>query len=261
MRRRSKPHRSQPPQSRKRGSTLANSAHLDNDERGELEAIIGHHFAAPDLLDRAVTHRSFRQLSNGADNERLEFLGDRVLGLIVSEHLCQSFPDWDAGQLSKGLARLVSATALHAAAQRLSLGTHLRLGAGEEKTGGRDKRRLLADVYEAILGAIYLDAGLLPAAAFLQRTLISPAAAAHAQGLARTDHKSALQEWLQQRGRPPVEYRVHRESGPDHQKTFEVELWHASEKLSASEGRSKKEAEQEAARLALDVLESRETVA
>jgi ribonuclease-3 len=238
---------------------LANSAHagaLDNDERSGLEAIIGHHFAAPELLQRAVTHRSYRQLSAGVDNERLEFLGDRVLGLVVSEYLCQTYSDWDAGQLSKGLARLVSATSLHAAAKRLALGAHLRLGAGEEKTGGRDKRRLLADVFEAILGAIYLDAGLPAAAAFLQRTLLAPALGAHA-GLERADHKSALQEWLQQRGRPSVEYRVHRESGPDHQKIFEVEVWHADERLSASEGRSKKEAEQEAARLAMAVLESR----
>ena len=232
---------------------------MDSDERGGLETVIGHHFAAPELLQRAVTHRSYRQLSNGVDNERLEFLGDRVLGLIVSEHLCQSFPDWDAGQLSKGLARLVSATSLHAAAQRLSLGAHLRLGPGEEKTGGRDKRRLLADVFEAILGAIYLDAGLPAAASFLQRALFGPDFSAHAQGIERTDHKSALQEWLQQRGRPPVEYRVKRESGPDHQKIFEVEVWYSSEKLSASEGRSKKEAEQEAARLALHILESRAT--
>ena len=234
---------------------MTDAAHLDKDERGDLEAVIGHHFAAPELLERAVTHRSYRQLSNGVDNERLEFLGDRVLGLIVSEYLCQSFADWDAGHLSKGLARLVSATSLHAAAQRLALGLHLRLGPGEEKTGGRDKRRLLADVFEAILGAIYLDAGLPAAAAFLQRTLLGPASAAHAQGVERTDHKSALQEWLQRRGRAPVEYRVRRESGPDHQKVFEVEVWHASEKLSASEGRSKKEAEQEAARLALELLE------
>jgi len=240
---------------------VTKSAHLDyldSGERGDLEAIVGHHFAAPELLDRAVTHRSYRQMSNGMDNERLEFLGDRVLGLVVSEHLCQSYPEWDAGQLSKGLARLVNATSLHAAAKRLSLGNHLRLGAGEEKTGGRDKRRLLADVFEAILGAIYLDAGLPAAAAFLQRTLLGRAFVANGPGGERTDHKSALQEWLQQRGQRPVEYRVHRESGPDHQKTFEVEVWHSGERLSASEGRSKKEAEQEAARFALALLESRD---
>src|SRR5271163_1603041 len=188
------------------------------EERAELEAILGHHFEHPEELDRALTHRSHRQSSQGTDNERLEFLGDRVLGLIASEHLCRSFPDWDSGQLSKGLARVVSATSLHAAAKKLKLGRYLRLGPGEEKTGGRDKKRLLADAYEAILGAIYLDAGLEAAAEFLQRTLLEAALAIHAGGLERADHKSALQEWLQQRGRPPVEYRVHSESGPEHQK-------------------------------------------
>ena len=234
---------------------MADEDQLDQVERNALEAVIGHRFASPQLLEQAITHRSYRQLSAGIDNERLEFLGDRVLGLIVSQHLCQSNAAWDAGQLSKGLARLVSSSSLHSAAKRLSLGSYLRLGPGEEKTGGRDKPRLLADVYEAILGAIYLDAGLPAAAAFLQRTLLEPAL--HPQDLERTDHKSALQEWLQQRGRPPVEYRVHRESGPDHQKIFEVETWFSNERLSSSEGRSKKEAEQEAARVALALLESR----
>src|SRR5271170_557070 len=226
------------------------------EERGELEAILGHHFQRPEELDRALTHRSHRQSSNGTDNERLEFLGDRVLGLIASERLCRTFPDWNSGQLSKGLARVVSATSLHAAAKKLKLGHYLRLGPGEEKTGGRDKKRLLADAYEAILGAIYLDAGLPAASEFLQRTLLESALAIHAGGLERADHKSALQEWLQQRGRPPVEYRVHNESGPEHQKTFEVEVWHAGKKLSASEGRSKKEAEQGAARTALESFEA-----
>jgi ribonuclease III len=227
------------------------------EERGELEAILGHHFQCSEELDRALTHRSHRQASNGTDNERLEFLGDRVLGLIASERLCRSFPEWDSGKLSKGLARVVSATSLHAAAKKLRLGHYLRLGPGEEKTGGRDKKRLLADAYEAILGAIYLDAGLAAAASFLQRTLLDPALSAHAEGLERADHKSALQEWLQQRARGPVEYRIRSESGPEHQKVFEVEVWHAGERLSASKGRSKKEAEQEAASVALEILEAR----
>ncbi len=102
------------------------------EERTELEAILGHHFQRPEELDRALTHRSHRQSSQGTDNERLEFLGDRVLGLIASEHLCRSFADWDSGQLSKGLARVVSATSLHAAAKKLKLGHFLRLGPGEE---------------------------------------------------------------------------------------------------------------------------------
>ena len=230
---------------------------MTEEERNELETILGHHFSRLEELDRALTHRSHRQTSNGTDNERLEFLGDRVLGLIASETLCRSFPAWNSGQLSKGLARLVSASSIHSAAKKLELGGYLRLGPGEEKTGGRDKKRLLADAYEAILGAIYLDAGLPAAASFLRRTLLDAALADCSEALGSADHKSALQEWLQQRARNPAEYRVRSESGPEHQKVFEVEVWHAGERLSASEGRSKKEAEQEAARAALEILVAR----
>jgi ribonuclease-3 len=232
---------------------------MTEEEREELEAILGHRFQHPEWLDRALTHRSRRQTSGGIDNERLEFLGDRVLGLVASQQLFASFPHWEAGKLSKGLARLVSSPSLHTAARALKLGRYLRLGPGEEKTGGREKKRLLADAYEAVLGAIYLDAGLAVAEAFLHRTLLDPALAGGVEGLERPDHKSALQEWLQQRGQRAVEYRLRKEFGPEHQKTFEVEVWHEGRKLSASEGRSKKEAEQAAARLALESLsESRE---
>jgi ribonuclease III len=226
------------------------------EERAELESILGHHFERPERLEHALTHRSHRQDPAGADNERLEFLGDRVLGLAASERLCHDFPGWDAGKLSKGLARLVSASAIHGAAERLNLGRHLRLGPGEEKTGGREKKRLLADAFEAVVGAIYLDAGLPAAAAFLRRALLDPALNGEVDGLERPDHKSALQEWLQQRGLPAVEYRIHRETGPEHHKMFEVEVWHAGRALAASEGRSKKAAEQAAARLALESLEA-----
>jgi len=234
---------------------------MTEEERGELEAILGHHFERSESLERALTHRSRRQGSFGTDNERLEFLGDRVLGLVVSEHLCSSFPNWDSGKLSKGLGRLVSASSVHMAARRLNLGGHLLLGPGEEKTGGREKKRLLADAYEAIVGAIYIDAGLAAAASFLRRTLLDPVLAGEAEGLGRPDHKSALQEWLQQRGLGSVEYRVRNESGPEHQKTFEVEVWHAGQRLSVSQGRSKKEAEQAAAVLALQVLETQREIA
>jgi ribonuclease-3 len=231
------------------------------EELGELETALGHRFEEPERLEQALTHRSRRQNNAGIDNERLEFLGDRVLGLVASEHLFESSPQWDAGQLSKGLARLVSAPSIYGAAQRLMLGGHLRLGPGEEKTGGREKRRLLADAYEAIVGAIYLDAGLPAAAAFLRRTLLDPALADGVEGLERPDHKSALQEWLQQRGLGAAVYRVKNESGPEHNKTFEVEVWHNGVKLSASHGLSKKEAEQAAAKLALEKLGQRgETV-
>lgn len=229
---------------------------MTEEERGELEAVLGHRFDHPDRLERALTHRSHRQGPDGIDNERLEFLGDRVLGLVASEQLFESFPNWDSGSLSKGLAKLVSATSIHAAAHRLRLGRYLRLGPGEEKTGGREKSRLLADAYEAIVGAIYLDSGLPAAAAFLRRSLLVPALEAGVEGLERPDHKSALQEWLQRRGLGAVEYRIKGEFGPQHQKTFEVEVWHAGRRLSSSEGRSKKEAEQSAARLALEALAS-----
>jgi len=229
---------------------------MTEEERAELEAILGHHFERPERLDRALTHRSHRQSNSDTDNERLEFLGDRVLGLVASERLCHTFPEWDSGKLSKGLARLVSASSIHAAAKRLKLGGHLRLGPGEEKTGGREKKRLLADAYEAIVGAVYLDAGLGAAASFLERTLLAPALAGHVEGLERPDHKSALQEWLQQRGLGAAEYRLHNETGPDHQKTFEVEVWLSQKMLAGSKGLSKKEAEQAAARLALQALEA-----
>jgi len=225
------------------------------EELEALGAILGHRFVHPERLEQALTHRSRRQKDAASDNERLEFLGDRVLGLVASEMLCQQFPDWDAGKLSKGLARVVSAVSLHSAAERLRLGEYLRLGPGEEKTGGREKKRLLADAYEAVLGAIYLDGGLSAAACFLRHSLLDHALSDDLGGLDRADHKSALQEWLQRRGLGAVQYRVRNEFGPEHQKTFEVEVWLAQQRLAHSEGHSKKEAEQAAAKIALAELE------
>jgi len=234
---------------------------MTGEERAELEEILGYRFERPERLERALTHRSHRQNAAGIDNERLEFLGDRVLGLVASEQLCRRFPEWDSGKLSKGLARIVSASSIHMAARGLKLGSFLRLGPGEEKTGGREKKRLLADAYEAVVGSIYLDGGLAEAASFLQRTLLNHALDGHSDKLGRSDYKSALQEWLQQRSLGIVEYRVRNESGPEHEKIFEVEVWHAGHRLAASEGRSKKEAEQSAAMLALKTLEASHGIA
>ena len=128
-----------------------------------LEETLGHRFARPALLELALTHRSARQREVDAptgDNERLEFFGDRVLGLVVSEYLLQTYPEWDAGKLSKAHSRLVSGVAVRSAAQALGLGQYLRLGRGEEMTGGREKQSLLANAYEAVVAAIYLDAGI-----------------------------------------------------------------------------------------------------
>ena len=232
---------------------------MDDAEREVIEVKLGHRFRQPEWLERALTHRSWGK-NFGADgrfdNERLEFLGDRVLGLVVTEYLLKKFPDWDAGMLSKAKARLVSAPSFQRAAQWIDLGRHLRLGPGEEKTGGREKRNLLADAYEAVVAAVYLDGGLEAAADLVARSLLDPAVAGMAESLDEADHKSALQEWLQKRGRGKVEYRVVKESGPDHRKVFWVELCLENARLAASQGMTKKEAEQTAARLALAQLRS-----
>lgn len=230
-------------------------------ERGELEAALGHRFRDPRLLARALTHSSRRaEASPGVvqDNEQLEFLGDSVLTLVASQFLLRCYPDWSEGRLSKSRARLVSARALAAAARRLGLGRYLLLGRGEEKTGGREKAALLADAYEALVGAIFLDAGLEPAAAFAERTLLLPAAEEQGVALARSDHKSALQEWLQARGRRPAEYAVIAESGPDHRKLFTVEVRIEGRPAATGQGPSKKEAELAAAGQALAALRAAE---
>jgi ribonuclease-3 len=230
---------------------------VDTGER-ELENVIGHRFSRPALLQQALTHSSCCAEGGAsevpADNEKLEFLGDAILSLIASEYLLQSFPEWKEGRLSMGRASLVNGASLCAAARRLGLGQHLRLGRGEEKTGGREKPALLADAYEAVIGAIYLDAGLGPAREFVERSLLQPAAVELAGKLSQQDHKSALQELLQRRGGPTAEYRVSSESGPDHRKTFVVELSVGGEVRATGSGASKKEAEQSAAQAALEQL-------
>ncbi len=228
----------------------------------ELEEVLGHRFRQAALLEQALTHSSFRAEGglgeDAADNEKLEFLGDAILGLIVSEYLVEAFPDWTEGQLSKGRAGFVNAGSLCAAARRLGLGGHLRLGRGEEKTGGREKPALLADVYEAVIAAIYLDAGLAAARGFVQRSLLEPLIEEKAGKLTHADYKSALQELLQRRGVMPADYHVVGESGPHHRKTFTVEVTVAGETLATGAGTSKKEAEQAAAQAALQQLHGQE---
>jgi ribonuclease III len=229
-------------------------------EIAELESALGHPFRDPHWLLQALMHSSRiperTEQDPAESNEKLEFLGDAVLELVVSEELVRAFPDWSEGQLSKSRARLVNATALSLAAQRLALGQHLRLGRGEEKTGGRTKPALLADAYEAVIAAIYLDGGLEAARGFVRRSLVEGAIAVEAEHLGHTDHKSALQEFLQSRGMAPCSYHVIAESGPDHQKTFRVEVRIAGKIAAAGTGKTKKEAEQSAAIAALLQLET-----
>jgi ribonuclease-3 len=231
-------------------------------EIAELESILGHQFREPRLLLQALMHSS-RIPERTADepgesNEKLEFLGDAVLELVVSEELVRAFPDWTEGQLSKSRARLVNATAISLSAQRLSLGKYLLLGRGEEKTGGRLKPALLADAYEALIAAVYLDAGLEAARGFVRRTLVEGTITIEAERLGHTDHKSALQEFLQSRGIAPGSYHVIAETGPDHQKTFRVEVRIAGHPSAMGCGRTKKEAEQSAAIAALIQLGAEE---
>lgn len=231
---------------------------MESREREELEAILGHRFRDEHLLVRALTHRSCRaQEQQCRHNEQLEFLGDAVLGLVVSRFLFVRFPDWSEGQLSRGRAYLASTRALAEAGRRTQLGRFLQLGPGEEKSGGRDKCKLLANAYEAIVGAIYLDEGFEAAQRFIERTLLEPELA-HGFALTESDHKSALQEWLQARRQPPAVYRVVSASGPDHAKLFEVAVLVDGQPLAVCSGRSKKEAEKQAAALALERLRQRE---
>jgi ribonuclease-3 len=231
-------------------------------EIAELESILGHQFRDPRWLHQALMHSSRipeRAAEEPAEsNEKLEFLGDAVLELVVSEELVREFPDWSEGQLSKSRARLVNATAISLSAQRLGLGKYLRLGRGEEKTGGRTKPALLADAYEALIAAVYLDGGLEVARGFVRRSLVEGAIAVEAERLGHTDHKSALQELLQSRGMPPGAYHVIAETGPDHQKTFRVEVRICGQVTAMGCGRTKKEAEQSAAVAALIQLGAEE---
>jgi ribonuclease-3 len=225
--------------------------------QGSAETIIGYTFRRPELLDQALTHKShLNELKEKGrkDNERLEFLGDAVLALVVSDHLAGAFPDSTEGELSKLKAYLVSEAVLAQAARRLDLGSQLRLGRGEELTHGRHKHSLLADALESIIGAIYLDGGLEPARAFVLRAI-----APQLEELGRTDgaaaiqdYKTQLQEWCQKRYETLPHYSVVRESGPDHQKMFEVRLSLRGEVLGVGTGRTKKEAEQMAAKQALE---------
>ena len=237
---------------------------------GAFEERLRYKFSTRELLDRALTHSSAvpELRSPGSqeavssllprDNERLEFLGDAVLELLTSEHLLAAFPEWSEGQLSKSRARIVNAGSLEAAARRLRLGEHLRLGRGEEKTGGREKQTLLADAFEAVVAAVYLDGGLGAAREVLRRVLFDQALEERGESISESDRKSALQELLQGQGRAPAEYRVAGESGPDHQKIFQIEVWIDGECVASGEGSTKKEAEQLAARSALEQLERAE---
>ncbi len=227
----------------------------------ELQAAIRYRFRQPELLLEAVTHSSYVQESarKTRDNERLEFLGDAILNFWVSVRLAESFPDIEEGELSRARARLVTATHLAEVAARVELGKYLRLGRGEEKTGGRDKAALRVNALEALIAALYRDGGLERAAAFVDHFVLPSDLKGSAAELFSTDYKSALQESLQASRLGPAEYRVVEEKGPEHRKTFTVEVTTSEGLRAAGRGSSKKEAEQHAAESLLGTLGKRKS--
>lgn len=246
-------------------------------EIAALEAALGYHFRCRAVIEQALTHSSqARELESQQagetkvrvdDNEQLEFLGDAVLSLVTSEELFQRFPQFREGELSKLRAHVVSERHLIRVAQQLELGHYLRLGRGEEKSGGRNKRALLVDALEAVLAAMYLDGGIEPVRQFILQKILIPELESMERGggvLPMTDFKSALQETLQGLGMAQPSYVLVEEAGPEHNKTFTVEARLNTKNGEAgpafvgrAQGSTKKTAEQDAARQLLAYLASR----
>lgn len=222
------------------------TAGADDANARALERSLDVGFRDPGLRTVALTHRSYA-FENGleANNERLEFLGDAVLGLVVTDMAYRTFPDLAEGELAKLRASIVNMSALADVARGLGLGAAVRLGKGEEMSGGRDKASILADALEAMLGAVYLDRGLGVATALIER-LFRPRMIAYARGEGDRDYKTILQELASQDLRSLPEYRI-AERGPDHQKEFTATVFLAGKPWGTGTGRSKKEAEQQAA--------------
>jgi ribonuclease-3 len=228
-----------------------------NADLNELERSLGHVFQDRELLRRALTHKSrvherFDE-DAGSDNEQLEFLGDAILGFVVSESLVRRYASYPEGRLSKMKAHLVSAAKLHQVAQSLKLGDYLFLGRGEELSGGRSKKALLSDAAEALIAALYLDAGMDAARRFIETHVVG-GAELEAEGAHVTDHKSALQETAQALKLPPPRYLIVAEEGPEHSKTFTVEVRLGKEWTSRAQGLSKKAAGQKAAQQILQQI-------
>ncbi len=217
-------------------------------------------FKNPALLQQAFTHKSFHNENSKdsvGDNERLEFLGDAVLDLVLSDHLYHTHPDMSEGELSKIRASLVNETALAEVANDMGLGVQLKLGRGETQSGGATKPRLLASGFEALVGALYLDQGYEAVKVFLLEKFAPKMAALDQQIHYRSDYKTRLQEKLQELHRRTPAYELVKEEGPDHDKVFTVKIVLDQKVLGSGTGKSKKQAEQEAARVALEAAEEK----
>lgn len=226
-------------------------------EREALEALLGHRFKDGHLLSRALTHKSCLYEPNAdgqaGDNEQLEFLGDAILGFIVSDILVSRHPTYPEGRLSKIKAHLVSSSHLYEVALRIRLGDHLLLGRGEEMSGGREKKALLANALEALIAALYLDAGIEPVRQFVIHDIIGDTHVPE-DDLRIRDYKSALQEMAQALKLPQPRYAIVEERGPEHAKTFLVEVRLGHDWIGRAEGVSKKSAGQRAAQQILEQL-------
>jgi len=217
-----------------------------------LEQKLAYSFRDRDLLRTALTHSSYaneHREEGIAYNERLEFLGDSVLGMITAEHLFRNELNMPEGRMSRYRAELVCERSLAAVAEEIGIGPLLRLGKGEEAGGGRGRPSIMADAVEAVLAAVYLDGGMEPAVRFVERFVLSRAAEAEQEN---RDWKTELQEVLQRGGPADIEYVLEGESGPDHDKRFSMSVRLNGKTIGAGEGRSKKQAEQMAAKAALE---------
>lgn len=222
-----------------------------------LEEKLGYTFRDPSLLENALTHSSRANESRGtlSSNERLEFLGDSILGMVVADHLYRNHPDLPEGELTRTRAALVCEESLVEVAQELNLGEYLRLGKGEEAGGGRNRPSIRADAVEAVLAAVYLDGGIGSARKIVQKYILSREVA----GLTKPhDYKTALQELVQRESGQVLQYRLTGEEGPDHDKRFFMEVTLNGTPIGSGTGRSKKEAEQMAAHAAIKALEKQE---
>ncbi|MDL1958505.1 MAG: ribonuclease III [Deltaproteobacteria bacterium] len=230
----------------------------EQDSASDLEISLGYHFVRPELLEQALTHRSYavEHRIDALDNERFEFLGDAVLELVVSHLLFTRYGErCREGELTRMRSFLVNESQLATQARRLKLGKHLRLGKGEDRSGGREKQSILSDTFEAVIGAIYLDSGIEKVFSFIKSCFGDLLDQAMDTGLGQ-DYKSKLQELTQGRFHSVPVYEIEKVSGPDHQRIFDVAIHFNGQVLQRGSGRSKKEAEQDAARKALCILDT-----
>lgn len=220
-----------------------------------LEERLGYSFRNRALLETALTHSSYANENRASGivcNERLEFLGDSVLGVTVADFLYRHFPDMPEGRMTRLRAELVCEQSLHRVALELHLGDYLRLGKGEEHNGGRKRASILSDAVEAVIAAMYLDAGMETAAEFIHRCLLDDVRAIETPTF--TDYKTSLQELVQRHSGQVLSYELVGEEGPDHAKTFRVQVCLNGDPIGRGIGRTKKEAEQTAAANALEAL-------